>query len=182
MERDFLVRHFQEGTAGAEIGVHEGDFSRRLLHLVRPARLHLIDPWVYESSATCAQSLYGGRRGRDQARMDARHAAVERRFRREIGTGQVTIDRRRSAEASAAFADETLDWVYVDGDHRHEAVLQDLDLYLPKLRSGGLLTGDDYGEGGWWGDGVRTAVDAFLARAPCALVEVRDRQFILRKL
>jgi hypothetical protein len=182
MERDFLVRHFREGTAGAEIGVHEGDFSRRLLHLGKPARLHLIDPWAYEASATHAQSLYGGRRGRDQARMDERHAAVERRFRREIGTGQVTVHRRRSAEASAAFADETLDWVYVDGDHRHEAVLQDLELYLPKVKSGGLLTGDDYGEGGWWGDGVRTAVDAFLGRASCALVEVRDRQFILRKL
>jgi hypothetical protein len=182
MERDFLVGHFGEGTAGAEIGVHEGDFSRRLLHLGKPARLHLIDPWIYESSAAYAQSLYGGRRGGDQARMDGRHAAVQRRFRREIETGQVAIHRRRSAEASAAFADETLDWVYVDGDHRHEAVLRDLELYLPKVKSGGLLAGDDYGEGGWWGDGVRTAVDAFLGRAPCALVGIRHRQFILRKL
>ena len=182
MERDFLVGHFHEGTTGAEIGVHEGDFSRRLLRLVRPARLHLIDPWAYEDAPAFAQSLYGGRRGGDQARMDRRHRAVQRRFRREIGTGQVTLHRLRSAEASAAFVDETLDWVYVDGDHRHEAVLRDLELYLPKLRPGGVLTGDDYGEGGWWGDGVKTAVNAFLARASCALVEIRDRQFVLRKL
>lgn len=182
MDRDFLAGLFRPGTAGAEIGVHEGDFSRRLLRLVQPARLHLIDPWIYAASAECAQSLYGGRHGRDQAHMDGRHAAVQRRFRREIGTGQVTIHRRPSAEASAAFADGSLDWVYVDGDHRKEAVLRDLELYLPKLKAGGLLTGDDYGDGGWWGDGVRTAVDAFRARGSCALVEIRDRQFVLRKL
>ena len=182
MDRDFLVGHFHEGTTGAEIGVHEGDFSRRLLRLARPARLHLIDPWAYEDSPDFAQSLYGGRHGGNQARMDRRHAAVERRFGREIAAGQVTVHRRRSAEASASFADETLDWVYVDGDHRHEAVLHDLELYLPKVKRGGLLTGDDYGSGGWWGDGVRTAVHAFLGRGSCALVETRDRQFVLRKL
>ena len=182
MERDFLLARFHEGTTGAEIGVHEGDFSRRVLQMARPARLHLIDPWVYEDSPAFAQSLYGGRRGGSQARMDRRHAAVERRFGREIAAGQVTVHRRRSAEASASFADETLDWVYVDGDHRHEAVLHDLELYLPKVKRGGLLTGDDYGSGGWWGDGVRTAVHAFLGRGSCALVETRDRQFVLRKL
>jgi hypothetical protein len=106
MDRDFLLRHFREGATGAEIGVHEGDFSRRLLHLAKPARLHLIDPWAYEDSPAFAQSLYGGRRGGSQARMDRRHRAVERRFGREIGTGQVTIHRLRSAEASAAFVDE----------------------------------------------------------------------------
>jgi hypothetical protein len=181
MERDFLATRLGPGKVGAEIGVHEGDFSRRLLQLARPARLHLVDPWRYEAAPAFARSLYGGRLGGDQSRMDSRHAAVARRFGPEIAAGQVVIHRLPSAEAGAGFEEEALDWVYIDGDHRHEAVLGDLETFLPKLRRGGLLTGDNYGQAGWWGDGVRTAVDAFLARGHCSLVEIRDAQFVLRR-
>jgi hypothetical protein len=181
LDRDFLLDLLPAGSVGAEIGVHEGDFSRRILRLARPRRLHLIDPWRYESAETHAQSLYGGRLGGDQARMDARYAAVLRRFRREVASGQVDVRRQRSDEACAAFEDDSLDWVYIDGDHRYEQVLRDLELYSRTVKPGGLLTGDDYGDGGWWGDGVRRAVDGFLARGAHDVVQIRDRQFVLRK-
>ena len=181
LDRDFLLRRLPAGSVGAEIGVHEGDFSRRILRLTRPRRLHLIDPWRYQDSEVYAESLYGGRLGGDQARMDARYEAVGRRFRREVEAGQVDIRRQRSADACDAFEDEYFDWIYVDGDHRREQVLRDLVLYLPKVKPGGWITGDDYGDGGWWGDGVRKAVDEFVARVGCALEEVRDRQFLLRR-
>ena len=49
-----------------------------------------------------------------------------------------------SAEAAATFADGSLDLVFVDGCHETEAVIHDIELWLPKLRPGGVIAGDDY--------------------------------------
>jgi methyltransferase family protein len=35
------------------------------------------------------------------------------------------------------------DWIYVDGDHQYEAVKKGLESYLPKVKPGGFITGDD---------------------------------------
>ena len=51
--------------------------------------------------------------------------------------------RATAADAAAHFGDGSLDFVYVDGDHRYGAVLSDLTLYLPKLKKGGVMSGHD---------------------------------------
>lgn len=51
--------------------------------------------------------------------------------------------RMTSQNAVTQFDDASLDFVYVDGDHRYEAVKDDLTLYLPKLRKGGVMAGHD---------------------------------------
>jgi hypothetical protein len=47
--RRFLLGLLPRGSVGAEIGVWRGDFSAWILRTVRPARLHLIDPWAFRS-------------------------------------------------------------------------------------------------------------------------------------
>ena len=39
---------------------------------------------------------------------------------------------------------DDIDFVYIDGDHRYEAVIKDINLFYPKLKKGGLLAGHDY--------------------------------------
>lgn len=39
--------------------------------------------------------------------------------------------------------DDTLDFVFVDGDHRYEATLNDIKNYWPKVKVGGLFAGHD---------------------------------------
>jgi len=34
--------------------------------------------------------------------------------------------------------------VYIDGDHTYRAVVQDLAIWWPKLKKGGIMSGDDY--------------------------------------
>ena len=51
---------------------------------------------------------------------------------------------------------DSIDILYIDGDHSYEAVLQDLKLYYDKVKKGGLIIGDDYNE-----EGVRTAIEKF---------------------
>jgi cephalosporin hydroxylase len=40
--------------------------------------------------------------------------------------------------------DRSLDFVYIDGNHGYEAVLDDLAAWSPKVRTGGFISGHDY--------------------------------------
>jgi predicted O-methyltransferase YrrM len=51
--------------------------------------------------------------------------------------------RANSIEAAPLFDDGSLDAVFVDGSHIYPDVLADIDAYLPKIRSGGLILGHD---------------------------------------
>lgn len=51
--------------------------------------------------------------------------------------------RMESAEAAATFADESLDFVFIDGGHSMKQVLKDLDNWVRKVRVGGLVAGHD---------------------------------------
>jgi hypothetical protein len=48
-----------------------------------------------------------------------------------------------STEASALFPDESLDLVFIDGNHGYSHVKQDIRAWLPKVRPGGVLCGHD---------------------------------------
>jgi hypothetical protein len=51
--------------------------------------------------------------------------------------------RRRSEDAAELFADAPIDLLHIDGNHDRDAVLEDLDRYLPLIREGGYLVMDD---------------------------------------
>ena len=46
--------------------------------------------------------------------------------------------------ASDLFDDGQLDFVYIDACHDYESVMQDIIIWYPKLKVGGVFSGDDY--------------------------------------
>lgn len=48
-----------------------------------------------------------------------------------------------SLVASTIFADGSLDLVFIDADHRYEHAKQDIEIWLPKIRVGGIICGHD---------------------------------------
>lgn len=42
-------------------------------------------------------------------------------------------------------ADESFDVAFIDGDHRFDAVRRNIELFLPKIRPGGVIIFHDYG-------------------------------------
>lgn len=176
--RDYLLHKMPDASVCAEIGVHEGDFSRQILDSVKPYRLHLIDPW--EHAEEYPNALFGGQAPSGQASLDERYEQVRDRFAGEIEAGQIEIHRDYSSSAAEAFKDSYFDWVYIDGNHLYEFVKQDLELYCPKVKPGGYIAGDDYGGRGWWDNGVQKAVDEFVEQRPELALEVINKQFIIR--
>jgi hypothetical protein len=163
----------------AEIGVYKGEFSRLVLERIEPVRFHLIDPWEYVSDPAYEKSWYGGRVGKDQVNMDIIYRSVCK----TLGSkGNVVIHRNRSADCAHLFADAYFDWVYVDGNHQYEFAKQDLELYFTKVKPGGFIACDDYGNRGWFNYGVTRAVDEFVANHPCKTVMIENRQFLLQKI
>jgi hypothetical protein len=65
-----------------------------------------------------------------------------------------------SRRAAGLFADDSVDLVFIDAEHTYESVRDDLQAWWPKVRSGGLLAGHDYG----W-PGVARAVEEFFGSA-----------------
>lgn len=54
-----------------------------------------------------------------------------------------TIFRGDSAEMAQHIEDESLDICFIDAAHTYSKVLKDINAYLPKVKSGGLLCGHD---------------------------------------
>lgn len=53
--------------------------------------------------------------------------------------------RLESKEASSIYSDESLDFVFIDGDHSYNAVLEDLKSWYHKVKPGCVISGHDYG-------------------------------------
>ena len=127
---------------GAEIGVKKGEYSELFCQV--GIRMHCVDPW---------QRYFG---------IDS--PRIKRYYREAVARlgkygDKANIIRSPSVDAVGCFDDESLDFVYIDGDHAFDAAMMDLLLYVPKVRPGGLIMAHDYhGEC----RGVMLAVDAYV--------------------
>ena len=156
-----LVLNAQKLTGrGAEIGVKEGKFSERILHYWQGELLFSIDPWRefgedYVDIANVAQ-----------AQQDAYYYETQSRLARFDGRSRIL--RMTSEEAAHEIEEGSLDFAYLDAQHHYEAVQQDIAMWWPKVRTGGLLCGHDYSDenetdahGNVTVFGVKRAVDEF---------------------
>ncbi|MEO0966434.1 MAG: class I SAM-dependent methyltransferase [Planctomycetota bacterium] len=150
---------------GAEVGVLCGKLSQRLL-VARPnlATLYMIDRW----SAAAADAAAWSRRNRepchrltddDHADHYARACGVAERH-----PGRATIVPADSLTAAESIPDASLDFVFLDADHRREAVAADIRAWLPKVKPGPMswIGGHDYDATPRriaWGPEVKSAVD-----------------------
>lgn len=67
-----------------------------------------------------------------------------------------------SVEGAKLYKDKSLDFVYLDACHLYECLIADINAWLPKIKSGGILAGHDYNHPVW--PGVKTAVDELLGQ------------------
>jgi hypothetical protein len=81
---------------------------------------------------------------------------------RKTGAYQwITPLRGASLEMAKFIADESLDIIFIDGDHAYAPCLADIEAWFPKLKKSGRFIGHDANENVTPTCGVRTAVQDF---------------------
>ncbi|MGF1482303.1 MAG: class I SAM-dependent methyltransferase [Cyanophyceae cyanobacterium] len=172
-----LLRKLPKKAIGAEIGVWKGGFSSKIIEITVPKELHLIDPWLFQSEFS--ERMYGGKVAKKQEDMDEIYQAVRDQFKDNT---RVVIHRGFSEAVLAEFEDNYLDWVYIDGNHYYEYVCKDLELSFFKVKSGGIIAGDDYTWGAKNGFPVAKAVQDFVKEKKLEnKLEIISSQFIIRR-
>lgn len=156
----FILRVRGLDGEGVEIGVGEGVYSHAILRHSDLRLLHSIDPWK-KTDDDIYRDIYN-----DSTQ------SIEGRY---LHTASLlgaficrnNIMRMTSKEAAEFFDDGSLDFAYIDANHDYRACKEDLNLWWPKVRRGGIFAGHDYlnGELPSGRYGVKKAVDEFMAEA-----------------
>lgn len=141
---------------GAEIGVAEGNYSEILMKANPECELLLVDPWHAYSD-------------NPQNKTPDKHKyAYEETLRKIAPYRGASTAMKTSMEAVREIAeklpDHLLDFCYIDGNHLFDYVMQDLIEWSKRVRSGGIVSGDDYyalDQKRWVGGGVVEAVQAY---------------------
>lgn len=159
-------------SKGAEIGVLKGVASKQLLdNLPNLERLFMVDPWAGDKEFL---DTLDNKRNIKYWNYDELYEEVKNKFK---NYGNAKIIRMTSEEASIHFDDGELDWVFIDGNHSYEFAKQDIELWTPKIRVGGWITGHDYADDIWDKVGVKKAVDEIFEN-----FEVEDTVWYTRKI
>lgn len=131
----------------AEIGVFEGKLTRKLLKNLDIKKFWLIDPYKMYPSYNDTKS--------EQKLLNQAYIKLQK----EVLDKHSNVEHIKdfSEKASEKIANNTLDLVFIDGNHDYQYVMQDINLWSDKVKPGGIISGHDYAYPGIVG--VKEAVD-----------------------
>ena len=147
---DYLLSKVPEGGTFVELGAWLGKSSSYLCDKATHQNITIIDTWKGSpNELTTTHKL-------------ATQVDIYDLFIENMGERKYKAIRATSKAASKKFKNESLDVVFIDLTHTYDAVKEDIQLWLPKVKKGGYIAGDDYHEN--W-KGVIQAVDELLPHA-----------------
>lgn len=120
-----------------EIGSLAGGSAEVFLSSSQVAKVYCIDPWLngYDPADPTSQWASSC-----EATFDNRMSSYPSdRFEKVKALSQEAL-----SLSSIASLQGLVDVLYIDGDHRYEAVRQDILSFTPLLKTGGVLAGHDY--------------------------------------
>lgn len=126
---------------GVEVGSFKGEFARKILNNWS-GTLYLVDVWRPLSEEYDAHSNMKNFSDAYFETMQSIEGLEDRGI----------MIRAASVDAVKIFPDESLDFVYIDANHAYEFVKQDIAMWYPKVKMGGILAGHDYLDFDWYHD------------------------------
>ena len=135
----------------AEVGIGYGFHAKYILDETNVDKLYLVDPmkWYPNDAFATDVMKYGG----------FEKLVKNIKLNLKPHEDRYTWFRKGSIEVTEEeIPDNSLDAVFIDGDHSYQAVIKDLPFWYKKVKIGGWILGDDYSGK----PGVRRAVDEFI--------------------
>lgn len=162
LSREELISVLPKESTVIEIGVDKGDFSKIILDKSNPKKLILIDPWI--------EMLDIQNENRDHAQ---KFDMVRKLFEHD---SRVEILKKSSDEAVTDIKKNSVDWIYIDGDHKYKSCLGDLRNYSDKIKDDGYICGHDWVTKEKKGFGVNQAVEEFIKETGFVLCGLTNEQ------
>jgi len=150
---DILIEKIQANNlkVGVEVGVKRGQNIAKIVQACPDFLFHAVDPWDPKLQ------YYWWGKGAQQVN--------ERFFNKVLQKYPKNIIKHKgySLPVSAEFENESVDLIFLDGDHEYDGLKADIEAWLPKLRVGGFLAGHDYGHAKF--PGMKKCVDDLFPNA-----------------
>ena len=119
-----------------EIGSFSGESAQIFLDSGKFSWIACIDPWAKRTDYGKGLEFY-----KFYGTIEQAETKFDTRFQNNTIIKKV---KHYSKDVNCLFKDHSLDLVYIDGNHKYEECLQDIMLYLPKIKPGRFIAGHDY--------------------------------------
>ena len=162
-----LVRALPDGAVIVELGVWQGRSVFAMAEACRRTskRVFAIDPWVDYDEGGGPVSGYLAQYG-VRSFEEVYQAFVAHSRRLGLERWIVTV-RAPAADAARTWRHGPVSLVFIDASHHYDAVTSDLEAWVPLVRPGGVVCGDD-----WEWDSVRRAVQDFVTKYPGRVIDL----------
>jgi predicted O-methyltransferase YrrM len=128
-----------------EIGVAYGYHAKKILRTFPEIEYLGVDPYIpnYDVNDPFSADVTNLFNKDPEEAFEKLYTAVKGNLKQLFGD-RFQIIRMTSVDAAKQVEDESMDFIFIDGDHKYDSVAMDLKSWWPKLKVGGIMMGDDY--------------------------------------
>jgi len=178
-------------SIGVELGVWSGELSLYLLSIIKNIKkIYLIDPWKKYNNEEYIDSINDC----DQEYYNCIYNCLIDNISKNYPK-RAEVLRGISEDFENKFQDNSLNFIYIDANNLYDQVIKDIEIWYPKLKSGGILFGNNFIEDGyyvWQKDsngnpicygeyGVKSAVRVFCKKNNISYQALDENQWLINK-
>lgn len=119
-----------------EIGSYRGESTQIINDCFANAIINAIDPYTPYREDGSTYDL--NKQGLELQEAEVEFDAVCLKF------PNIKKNKAHSLDFVSSVPDQSLDFIYIDGDHSYEAVKKDIVAWIPKVKIGGVISGHDF--------------------------------------
>lgn len=132
----YADKYFSKTGNAVEVGAYRGEFAAHNLKQWNGFYL-LVDTWAHREGEP------DDKNSKESSEWEEIYNAAGENI--ALYYGRAGMLKTTSIEAADCFKDGYFDWIFIDAGHDYKNISKDLNAWWPKLRRGGLFSGDDYG-------------------------------------
>lgn len=123
--------------SAVEIGVNKGDFLFAMVGYCKQVVWFGVDPYTVYKTFSDLVVLP------EENEFNEMFETLSKKIDTHPDRDRIKLIRKKSIDALNDVS-KNVDLVYIDGNHSYESVLEDIEVWEPKVRVGGIIAGHDY--------------------------------------